>query len=335
MLWTIGILPAAVAFAHAAPAVQKTNGHSSDLGPSYGGNWPGWSGITHMFVFGDSYTTTGFEVNETQPSEVNPLGNPTYPGYTSSNGPNWVDFLTTTWNKTLVETVNLAYGGATVDAALIPQYLPTVLSLKQQVDGEYGPTYASRPGFFPWQPENTLFAVWIGINDINNAYHWANKSEVFDLDIKEYAGLVDTLYCNGARNFLFLNVPPIDRSPSTITNGASSPSIQRTDISEWNRNVSRIASNLSSTYQDATTFVFDTNKLFNQVLDDPCSYEATCAYKDTSDYCASYENGTPSWYTKYDNCTFAVDEYFWLNDLHPTFRVHNITAEEIARRLSA
>lgn len=153
-------------------------------------NWPGWSGITHVISFGDSYTQTGFEVNGTQPSRENPLGNPAYPGYTSSNGPNWIDFLTTTWNKTFVETVNLAYGGATVDGALIPAFAPTVLSVKQQINDEYIPKYSNHPSYFDWNPKSTLFSIFIGINDVNNAYQWANKSEVYPIVIAEYAGLV-------------------------------------------------------------------------------------------------------------------------------------------------
>lgn len=51
-------------------------------------NWPGWAGIKHMIIFGDSYTTTGFKVRGEQPSDMNPLGNPEWPGETSSNGPN-------------------------------------------------------------------------------------------------------------------------------------------------------------------------------------------------------------------------------------------------------
>lgn len=162
--------------------------------PGYGGgkaqSWPGWPGISHMFVFSDSYTTTGFEVNGTQPSAANPFGNPPYPGYTSSNGPNWIDFLTTTYNQSFVKTINLAYGGATIDGALIPAYLPTVLSVKQQVNDEYIPTYAGHPEFFDWRSKDTLFAIFIGINDIGNAYGWSNSLVVFDKVIAEYAGLV-------------------------------------------------------------------------------------------------------------------------------------------------
>jgi len=32
--------------------------------------------------------------------------------------------------------------------------------------------------------------------------------------------------------------------------------------------------------------------------------------------------------------SLPVDEYFWLNSLHPTFRMMNVTAQEIAAELS-
>jgi phospholipase/lecithinase/hemolysin len=242
--------------------------------------------------------------------------------------------MTTTYNATFLETVNLAYGGATVDSKLVVPYLPTVLSLKDQIQGEYLPVYAIHPSFFPWQADDTLFATFIGINDVGNAYMEANSSLVFSLVFREYASLVDQLYVSGARNFLFLNVPPVNRSPLTAGYGPSAQALQATDIAAYNANLTHLAANLSATYPDAFTYVFDTNAIFTQVLDDPCSHPETCAYKNTTDYCFYYENGTASWYTFYPNCSLPVDEYFWLNSLHPTFRMMNVTAQEIARELS-
>ncbi|KAK6396444.1 hypothetical protein LTR65_009528 [Meristemomyces frigidus] len=285
-------------------------------------------------MVGDSYTTTSFNDTLAQPDAANPLGNPAYPGYTATNGPNWVDFLTTTYNKTFLETVNLAYGGATVDSALVAPYLPTVLSVKQQVQDEYLPVYADHPSFFDWSANDTLFATFIGINDVGNAYSEANSSTIFNLVFEEYASLMDQLYQSGARNFLFLYVPPVNRSPLTVAAGAAAQATEATAIAAWNANVTHLAANLSSTYSDAKTFVFDTNAAFTQVLDDPCSHPETCPYKNTTDYCVAYENGTPSWYTFYQNCSLPVDEYFWLNVLHPTFRMMNVTAQEIAAQLS-
>ena len=70
--------------------------------------------------------------------------------------------MTTTYNKTFLETINLAYGGATVDNALVEPYLPTVLSLKDQIQTEYIPMYADHPAYFDWQANDTLFASFIG-----------------------------------------------------------------------------------------------------------------------------------------------------------------------------
>ena len=96
---------AALAAALYTPAVLAYPASSAN-----GDYWPGWAGITHMVVFGDSYTTTGFNDTKAQPSIHIPLGNPAYPGYTASNGPNWVDFMTTTYNNSFMKTINLAYG---------------------------------------------------------------------------------------------------------------------------------------------------------------------------------------------------------------------------------
>jgi hypothetical protein len=37
---------------------------------------------------GDSYSQTGFSITGTKPSVSNPIGNPAFPGYTTSNGNN-------------------------------------------------------------------------------------------------------------------------------------------------------------------------------------------------------------------------------------------------------
>jgi phospholipase/lecithinase/hemolysin len=87
-----------------------------------------------------------------------------------------VDILSTTWNKTFVEAINVAYGEATVDSALVAPYLPTVLSFKQQGEDDYSPWYSNHPPTFNGQVENTLFAIFIGINDVGNASGEANAA---------------------------------------------------------------------------------------------------------------------------------------------------------------
>ncbi|OCK77671.1 carbohydrate esterase family 16 protein [Lepidopterella palustris CBS 459.81] len=132
-------------------------------------------------------------------------------------GPYWVDFLTTTCNESYIQTYNLAFGDAIIDSALIKSYMPTALSVKQQVQDEYLPIYVSKPEFTPLSSNNSLFSMFITINDVGNSYSAKNAS-LYDIITNEYAGL---LYQSRARNFLFLPVPPVWRSPLTIAAGAS------------------------------------------------------------------------------------------------------------------
>jgi phospholipase/lecithinase/hemolysin len=48
---------------------------------------------------------------------------------------------------------------------------------------------------------------------------------------------------------------------------------------------------------------------------------------------ANYCSGASTWYTKDPSCQYAVNEYLWLNELHPTFPMHNATAASVAKFL--
>jgi len=273
--------------------------------------------------------------NGTQPSRANPIGNPGYPGYTSSNGPNWVDFLTVQYNQSFLKTYNLAYGGATVDSSLVGEYLPTVLDFRQQVNEEFIPDYVVRKTT-RWTSRNTLFAAFFGINDVGNSYgssatgvNATLNSEIFAV----YSSLVDQIYQAGGRNFLFLNVPPVDRAPLTTAQGSTTEQHERADIAAFNLKIAALATNLSRTYADTTVFMFDANAIFTEILDDVTSYSQTAGIKNTTAYCTAYQGGTASMDTFDTDCGVPVNEYFWLNSLHPLYMVHNATASQIAALL--
>lgn len=224
----------------------------------------------------------------------------------------------------------MAYGGATVDSALVAPYLPTVLSVKEQVESEYLPIHASRLSPVPWSSDDTLFAIFIGINDIGNSYA-AQNATLLPTIFSELSGLVDKLYTSGARNFLFLNVPPVNRSPLTQAAGPSAQSIEAADIADWNNRLVSLSNSLTWKYKDTTSFIFDTNKVFSRVLDHPCAYPQTCPYQNTTTYCTAYENGTATSTTFDPSCGVSVDKYLWLNTLHPTFRMHEAIAAQIVK----
>lgn len=172
--------------------------------------------ILYVYVLtsgsGDSYSQTGFNVSSTKPSAANPLGNPPLPGWTASGGLNWVGFLASQFNASTLLTYNFAYGGATTNASLVTPYEPTVLSLVDQVT-QFSHSIASHPDYAPWTANNTLVGVWIGVNDVGNAWSSANYDTLLDEIMDSYFGQLQILYNAGARNFALLSVPRKSPSP--------------------------------------------------------------------------------------------------------------------------
>jgi phospholipase/lecithinase/hemolysin len=244
-----------------------------------------------MWPSGDSYTTTSFNLSGDQPSPTNPLGNPAYPGWTASNGPNWVDYITVKYNSSVLLTYDIAYGGATIDSALVAPYLPTVSSVAEQIENEWFPSYASKPASAQWSSDDTLFAIFDGINDVGNS--WFNgvpatttlNNEVFAV----FHGLVDELYYAGARNFAFLNVPPVDRAPLTLVQSQANQREEKADILAWNTLLIKMAHELKDAFPDINVFTVDANKIFTQILDNPKSNRLTAGYLNTTAYCVAYE----------------------------------------------
>ncbi|KAI4105515.1 MAG: hypothetical protein LQ339_003357 [Xanthoria mediterranea] len=304
--------------------------------------WSGWQNVEYLFTFGDSYTSTSFNIYGPQPNPQNPLGNPAYPGATSADGPNYVDFLTTTYNQSFIRTFNLGYGGATIDPSLVGSpYGLIVQSFRQQVQEEFIPTYATNSGV-EWSGSNSLFTVFFGINagallplfDVILSYTQRNSTLNFLL-IKSYENLVHQLYAAGARNFLFLNVPPIDRSPGTLARDKAAQQSMAGYIGEFNFRLILLVYNLAVHYPATTVWLFDTNWLFSRLLDNgPLAFRETSGYANLTDYCVAYQHGTPTLTSLDPSCGVPVNAYLWLNDLHPTYPVHNLIASEIVQQIT-
>ncbi|KAF8874987.1 hypothetical protein BD779DRAFT_1450461 [Infundibulicybe gibba] len=272
----------------------------------------------YWFSFGDSYTQTGFTPSSTLPAPGNPLGNPPYPGWTSSNGENWVDFVATAYNKSLLLTYNYAYGGATIDAKLVTPFDPSVLSLTDQVN-QFLNSVASKPASTPWTSANSLFSIWIGINDIGNSYYLSGDRSAFsDTLLNAEFALVQKLSANvfspsnvGARNFLFLNVPPVDRSPLMLAQAASAQAIEKTVIDTFNSKLAAKASAFKSANSGVQTWIWDSNAAFKTILNSPKTYGFT------------------------DATSYGATGNFWLNNLHPTSPAHKIFGQQVGSLLGS
>ncbi|KAJ6501892.1 GDSL lipase/esterase [Mycena sanguinolenta] len=282
-----------------------------------------WGNTEFLMVFGDSYTTTGFNIS---------LGvNSTDPGFVSSNGPNWVQDLRDTYNVAGTKVFNLASGGATIDSALVTPFLPTVLSVVDQV-AQFKTFLASKPAGAQWNSSNTLFAIWIGINDCGDSFGWTNTTQpAFNkVLMNRLTTQLDELYSLGARSFLFLTVPPVNRAPLFLEQGHAVTTLLASDIANYNEQLSTTAKQFEASHQGVETTVFDTQPVFNTLLDNVNIF----GFVNSTGYCDAYQNGTPAISTQIAPCA-PVSSYFWLNSLHPLFTIHNALAHAISTVLSA
>jgi len=282
-----------------------------------------WGNTEFLFTFGDSYTTTGFNIS----AGIDSVD----PGDVSSNGPNWVQNLRDTFNVAGTKIFNLASGGATIDSALVTPFEPTVLSIVEQV-AQFKTFLASKPPGAEWNSSNALFAVWIGINDCGDSFSFTNTTQpAFNkVLMNRLASQIEELYSFGARSFLFLTVPPVNRAPLWLAQGQAVTSHLASDIENYNLQLTETMTGLQASLKGFEATIFDTQPVFNTLLDEA----KTFGFVNSTGFCAAYENGTPAQSTQIAPCA-PVSTYFWLNTLHPLFTVHSILAHAITTVISA
>ncbi|KAJ3568298.1 hypothetical protein NP233_g5806 [Leucocoprinus birnbaumii] len=285
-----------------------------------------WKDTKFLFAFGDSYTTDGFNISAGVDSPV--------PNFTSANGPNWVQYLGGKYNLSDIQVFNLASGGATIDAALVPPFQPTVLSIVDQVS-QFKTFLSRKPAGAEWDSSNSLFAFWIGINDVGNSAGWTNitRPDFYKTLMNRLTTQLDELQSLGARSFLFLTVPPTDRAPLSIVQGPQGTAFLRTIIAQYNEQLRTAVSSFqrkhTRTVEDAT--IFDSQPVFNTLLDNADAL----GYVNVTGFCTAYQNGIGGFgtNTQVEGCA-PVASYFWLNTLHPLFTIHDTLARAISTTLT-
>lgn len=292
--------------------------------------WQGFDHIENYFAFGDSWTDGKFWPSGVQPSKENPIGNPEFPGETSCNGINYIGYLTAKYNQSFIKTYNLALGGATVDSSIVVPFYYfewNDFSHRIQVFAEHYITDGAGKG---WRPNNTLFSMFYGINDLIGFHKSVHTlDELFGI----YERNILELYDLSARNFLVMNVPPMDESPHwkiSMHNDSAS-------IEDFNAQIQAMVRRLRKTRSDINLFEYDVHGLVTRVISDPTRVSHTSGYKNTTGYCDEYEkfqNEAVPTTEQIKKCSgLKPDEYLWLNEFHVTEPIHEAIAAEIAEML--
>ncbi|KAL9044664.1 MAG: hypothetical protein Q9214_002212 [Letrouitia sp. 1 TL-2023] len=297
---------------------------------------------------GASYTSTGFNwLKGDQPSLAHPLGN-SLRGSNVADGPNFIEYMTLEYNSSTTVTYNFAFAGAEVNKSITTK--PDGNDMGHQVGSFI--LYSENPNTNPqWTADDSLVISFFGINDIRAVYNSPNSSSITDAVFKSYRANIDRLYVVGVRNFLLLNIPPIDLSPSYNTNPTSQKTIA-TAIADFDSRLMTLASSVRRSYSDVGAWTFDTHALLNRILTDKSALDLKAAghkpLVNVSDYCDVYkkayaegtgagsgvvEAGLNEPETFDARCKVRMDEYFWFDELHPTWPVHKALAVRIVEEL--
>ena len=210
-----------------------------------------------------------------------------YPWGTQVGTANYVEYLTTKYNQSLILTYNFACGGATTDNKIDESPFGSV-DFREQVQSHFLPNFGKEQIFRSWRADNSMFIIFFGINDIAMFQYKPNASDYIAPVLHSYAKSTERLYSAGARNFLFINVPAIDQSPSSNTQDTTAQQTA-TCVQAFNAALQQYVVTFVAKHSDATVFFLDAYALTTKVLDNPQSYSITSAIKNTTDYCVPYE----------------------------------------------
>lgn len=168
--------------------------------------------------------------------------------------------------------------------------METDFSLLDELNEYYLPIYTKDEDAATWYDNTTLFIVWVGINDINRSY-MKEDPDMNSIIIDNYRRFIDSLYDTGARNYLFINVPPLEKTPAVMedTKTPNRVELEKAAVLDYNKRLVSMIDDFESAYPDVATFHYDVHSLFNKVIEDPAQFELTERYQDVTTVCPAYE----------------------------------------------
>ncbi|MDM9382198.1 autotransporter domain-containing protein [Chlorogloeopsis sp. ULAP01] len=262
-----------------------------------------------LFIFGDSLSDNGNLFRLT--GGIFPLSPPYFRGR-FSNGPVWVEILSSDLKLDANATNNFAIGGSTSgnNNALSETLKIPLPSLPDQLD-----SFTSIPG----KPSSdALFILWAGANDylIEPTEKRATDTQVV---VNNLSNAVRTLINKGARNIIVPNLPDLGKTPQerSLLTASTTTALTNSHNNNLNLALQEIAKN-----RNVNIIPLDVNALVNEILAEPAKY----GYTNVTERCFNQAVGTL--------CS-NPDQYLFWDGIHPTARGHQLIAEYTVAVLNA
>jgi phospholipase/lecithinase/hemolysin len=203
------------------------------------------------------------------------------------------------------------------------------------------------------EPQNTVYAVWIGTNDIG--YHgFLTDKQVAGTTLSSLVErmwrVFDRVYAAGGRRFVLMNQMPLDVSPmyAPPSQGGRGDSIYWTDYSSYNMTEYQ---HKAQQYATSVNTISDQGAAFHTIVQNRWpGAQVTILdahsimmdiYNHPSEYLSSPANGTGFYHVcdvdDPSNCRDSAEpasSFLWYDELHPTERVSSIIADEFIRAVN-
>lgn len=317
----------------------------------------GWSAkdFKNIVTFGDSFTDEsrlGYFINHN--GSAPPVGWEQPVGLKSaSGGLSWARYASIYSSTKLY---NYAVSGAVCSNQVSPRWFAAINAPFPDVAGYEVPAFIAdsrhRPAngtkFFSGTAKDTVYAIWIGTNDLgNNAF--LTDSQIKGKTLKDYVDCVystiDRLYKNGGRKFVLLNLAPLQLLPQYATpeNGGLPATKFFTDKGSNITEISyRIYESVTTTNQifayrtpfeteiaehwdDAKIVNFDVNSLITDIWTNPKNYLNGTAPANVTGVIYSCD---PSGSKCKEVDRKDRDSFLWYDELHPSEQASRIVARE-------
>ncbi|KAI9934696.1 hypothetical protein ASPWEDRAFT_186337 [Aspergillus wentii DTO 134E9] len=308
-----------------------------------------WNSTKYLIAFGDSYTYVQGTHGRQNFSFIGDQLDFAYDGQdllsnmifqnqtsTAEGGPNWIEFLTGCGVKDgLVSPLNcerqlwdFAFAGADISVAHTPLHHKYTISLVNQIT-QYK-TYGHPILKNIVDPSQTLITVWIGINDINDSADYnVHFPTFYNTLMTTLFSSIQTLYSLGYRSFLFLNLPPLDKTPANQAASTITPSPNATQITWYNDALVTHAAAFHRNHTNTNVLVFDAHSVLGNIMDHPAEYGIV----NTTSFCAGYDQPDINWNYESYGCPTPLSKYFWFNSGHLTSHVHEVLADALEATL--
>jgi len=169
-----------------------------------------------------------------------------------------------------------------------------------------------------WDSHNTLFAMYIGSNDIFEVKNLNNTKTMFE-NLNDILDVISTtlenIYEVGGRNFLILNVAPFYYAPINAKRNKYQYVFQT--VPYFNYFLKVKAAKLFANHEDVNVLFYDLHTEYLYIMDHYADY--------------GFQSKDQAWKT--DNKRYKkhtkLDDFFWRDFTHISNKANKILAEDI------